>query len=94
MIKNILASSLDGKSVCLIHMREWDRYPPCQQNKCESSSIGRAPAFQAGCCGFESRLSLQNVDKGCVCHNNLCKGEYTLSRSRTTAKYRALPMLR
>ena len=28
----ILASSLDGKSVCLIHMREWDRYPPCQQN--------------------------------------------------------------
>lgn len=24
----------------------------------ESSSIGRAPAFQAGGCGFETRLSL------------------------------------
>ena len=58
---------------------------PTKKYKCESSSVGRAPAFQAGCREFESRLSLQNVDKGCVCHNNLCKGEYTLSRSRITA---------
>ena len=26
---------------------------------CDSSSNGRAPALQAGCCGFEPRLSLQ-----------------------------------
>ncbi len=59
----------------------------CTSNgmKCESSSIDRVLPFQGKCCGFEPRLSLQNVDKGCVCHNNLCKGEYTLSRSRITA---------
>ena len=28
------------------------------RSKSESSSIGRAPAFQAGGCGFETRLSL------------------------------------
>lgn len=26
--------------------------------QCESNSTARVPAFQAGCCGFESRLSL------------------------------------
>ena len=26
---------------------------------CGSSSIGRVPDFQSGCCGFESRLPLQ-----------------------------------
>ena len=29
----------------------------------ESSSIGRAPAFQAGGCGFETRLSLQKIEE-------------------------------
>ena len=28
--------------------------------KCGSSSVGRAPAFQAGCREFEPRLPLQN----------------------------------
>jgi hypothetical protein len=28
--------------------------------ECESSSVGRAPAFQAGCREFEPRLSLFN----------------------------------
>lgn len=33
-----------------------------KQELSESSSIGRAPAFQAGGCGFETRLSLKNGD--------------------------------
>ncbi len=28
-------------------------------NESESNSIGRVPAFQAGCCEFEPRLSLK-----------------------------------
>ncbi len=31
--------------------------------KCGSSSVGRAPAFQAGCREFEPRLPLQNLDE-------------------------------
>lgn len=33
---------------------------------CGSSSIGRAPAFQAGCCEFKSRLSLHRLSHGVV----------------------------
>lgn len=33
---------------------------------CGSSSIGRAPAFQAGCCEFKSRLSLHRLSRGVV----------------------------
>lgn len=33
---------------------------------CGSSSIGRAPAFQAGCCEFKSRLSLHRLSYGVV----------------------------
>ncbi len=32
-------------------------FPP-KKAVCESSSTGRVPSFQVGCCGFEPRLSL------------------------------------
>ena len=35
---------------------------PSRRAKCGSSSIDRAPSFQVGCCGFESRLPLQSVE--------------------------------
>lgn len=37
----------------------WVRVP--HPAPCASSSIGRAPALQAGCCGFDSRLALHST---------------------------------